>query len=88
MSNLAFNRSLAIGRHQNANTTLNIASNTLSVHFRADGPSTPIGPGATFGATSARIAGRLRIRTALRCTACGRTGHEIKVSGRSYGLAE
>jgi hypothetical protein len=23
----------------------------------------------------------------LRCSACGKTGHEIKVSGRSYGLA-
>jgi hypothetical protein len=22
----------------------------------------------------------------LRCSACGKTGHQIKVSGRSYGL--
>ena len=28
------------------------------------------------------------IKLKLRCSACGRTGHEIKVSGRSYGLAE
>ena len=28
------------------------------------------------------------IHLPLRCSACGRTGHEIKVSGRSYGLAE
>jgi hypothetical protein len=28
------------------------------------------------------------IELKLRCSACGRTGHQIKVSGRSYGLAE
>jgi uncharacterized protein (UPF0212 family) len=28
------------------------------------------------------------IHLPLRCCACGRTGHQIKVSGRSYGLAE
>ena len=28
------------------------------------------------------------IELRLRCSACGRTGHQIKVSGRSYGLAE
>jgi hypothetical protein len=27
------------------------------------------------------------IQLPLRCSACGKTGHEIKVSGRSYGLA-
>jgi hypothetical protein len=27
------------------------------------------------------------IRLPLRSSACGRTGHQIKVSGRSYGLA-
>jgi len=28
------------------------------------------------------------IELKLRCSVCGRTGHLIKVSGRSYGLAE
>jgi hypothetical protein len=28
------------------------------------------------------------IRLPLRCSLCGKTGHEIKVIGRSYGLAE
>jgi hypothetical protein len=28
------------------------------------------------------------IKLPLRCSACGALGHEIKVSGRSYGLAE
>jgi hypothetical protein len=28
------------------------------------------------------------IHLPLRCSACGRTGHRVKVSGRSYGLAE
>jgi hypothetical protein len=37
MVNLAFNRSLATGRRQNANATLNIASNTLPCVF------TPLG---------------------------------------------
>ena len=27
------------------------------------------------------------IQLPLRCSACGRTGHQIKVSGKSYGLA-
>jgi hypothetical protein len=27
------------------------------------------------------------IQLRLRCSACGRTGHQIKVSGKSYGLA-
>jgi hypothetical protein len=28
------------------------------------------------------------IKLPLRCSACGALGHEIKVSGQSYGLAE
>jgi hypothetical protein len=28
------------------------------------------------------------IHLPLRCSACGKTGHQIKVSGRSYGLAD
>jgi hypothetical protein len=28
------------------------------------------------------------IKLPLRCSACGALGHQIKVSGRSYGLAE
>ena len=28
------------------------------------------------------------IKLKLRCSACGLTGHAIKVSGRSHGLAE
>ena len=28
------------------------------------------------------------VQSPLRCSACGKTGHQIKVLGRSYGLAE
>jgi hypothetical protein len=28
------------------------------------------------------------VQLPLRCSTCGKTGHQIKVSGRSYGLAD